>query len=255
MKIYSWNVLCFNRKVSEVCDFIENLDFDVLCLQEVTNEMLARIQRMPFHNAYHLDVLRLFSKNNQEKNYVVILSRHEFLGTGTMQFPNLPLRAHTRAFIGFMSIFKWSWITERGAIYVDVKINEKKIRIFSVHLTLSGPGNRADEFALLAKHLPINHSSLVCGDFNVIEYGPLKILNFLLGSPLRESTPWYPERKLFEERFKNLQLHNPLRGMVTHKFSRSQLDHILVSDEITVKNAWVVPDRHGSDHQPVGVEI
>lgn len=82
----------------------------------------------------------------------------------------------------------------------------------------------------------------------------MKMVNFFLGSKIKEATPWYPERELFEERFKKYGLHNPLRGMTTHKFSRSQLDHILVSEDIVVKNAWVVPEKHGSDHQPVGIE-
>ncbi len=255
MKIYSWNVLCFNKKLPEVCDFIKTLDFDVLCLQEVTDDLLKELQKMPFHLVYHVDVIRLFSKKRQEKNYVVILSRHEFQSHGTMQFAELPFPAHTRLFIAFMGLFEWSWVTERGAIYADVKIEHKKIRIFSIHLTLWGPGNRAKEFGLLTEYLPKGDSSVVCGDFNVIEYGPMKILNFLLGGSLKEGTPWYPERELFEDRFKKQGLHNPLLGKITHKFSRSQLDHVLVSDNLRVLNAWVVPDSHGSDHRPVGVEI
>lgn len=259
MKIYSWNVLCYNKKIAEVRSFIEGLDFDVLCLQEVTEELLEILKLLPFHISYHVDVLRMFSKHKQELNYVVILSRLPIEEEGTLQFANLAFPIHTRIFIRAMSIFKWSWITERGAVYIDLKIGSKVVRVFSVHLTLWGPGTRAEEFEHLATHLlhtslPEIHSSVICGDFNIIEYGPMKILNFLLGSKIKEATPWYPERELFEERFKKYGLHNPLRGMTTHKFSRSQLDHILVSEDIVVKNAWVVPEKHGSDHQPVGIE-
>lgn len=260
MKIYSWNVFCYNRKLSEVRAFIEELDFDVLCLQEVTEELLEHLKSLPFHLAYHVDVLRMFSKDKQELNYVVLLSRHPIEGQGTLQFADMAFPIHTRIFIRFMSLFKWSWIAERGAVYADIKVGQKTVRIFSVHLTLWGPGKRAEEFEHLATHLlhtelPEMHSSILCGDFNIIEYGPMKILNFLLGSKIKEATPWYPERTLFEKRFKKYGLHNPLLGMTTHKFSRSQLDHILVSEDISVKNAWVVPEKHGSDHQPVGIDI
>ena len=47
---------------------------------------------------------------------------------------------------------------------------------------------------------------------------------------------------------------NPLRGKITHRISRSQLDHILVSSDFSVQNAEVIPDPHGSDHNPITVE-
>jgi endonuclease/exonuclease/phosphatase family metal-dependent hydrolase len=256
MKIYSWNVYCFNTKFKEVCNFIETLDFDVLCLQEVTPELLACLQKMPFHLTHHVDVIRLFSDKHKEKNYVAILSKQPIQNEGTLQFFDFPFPLHTRIFISFMSLFRWSFITERGAVYADIDLgNGILTRIFSVHLTLWGPHNRQKEFEAVLGHIEPEKPAIICGDFNVIEYGPMKILNWLLGAPLRQATPWYPERDLFEERFSSARLHNPLRGKVTHGFSRSQLDHILVSEGVPVTRAWVHPELHGSDHNPVGVEL
>ncbi len=259
MKIYSWNVLCYNKQIPQVQEFVKELDFDVLCLQEVTAELLEHLKTLSYNLEYHVDVLRMFAEGKKELNYVAILSKYPIEEKGTMQFAELGFPIHTKLFIRFMSLFKWSAVTERGAVYIDVRVKGKLLRVFSVHLTLWGPGSRAQEFELLASHLPQvaqkDHASVVCGDFNIIEYGPMKILHWFLGAPLKEATPWYPERALFEGRFKKYGLHNPLRGKVTHKFSRSQLDHILVSEELTVKKAWVVPESHGSDHQPVGLEL
>jgi endonuclease/exonuclease/phosphatase family metal-dependent hydrolase len=255
MKIYSWNVFCFNKKLPEVVKYISALDFDVLCLQEVTPQLLAKLKQLPFQITYHIDVLRLYKKDAVEMNYVVILSKHELRGHGTLQFADFPFPLYTRAIIRTMEYFKWSWIAERGVVYADIKIGSQLVRIYSLHLTLWGPGNRAEEFKLLADSIPKGQAAIICGDFNVIEYGPMKLTNILLGASLKQSTPWYPERKLFEALFKNYNLRNPLRGKVTHKFSRSQLDHILVSKEIGVKNAWVEPETHGSDHLPVGIQI
>jgi endonuclease/exonuclease/phosphatase family metal-dependent hydrolase len=141
-------------------------------------------------------------------------------------------------------------------VYADVDLGQGALtRIFSIHLTLWGPHNRQKEFQAVLGHIEPNRPAVLCGDFNVIEYGPMKILNWLLGAPLRQAMPWYPERDLFEERFSTAKLHNPLRGKVTHPFSRSQLDHILVSEDIKVTHAWVDDERHGSDHCPVGIEI
>jgi endonuclease/exonuclease/phosphatase family metal-dependent hydrolase len=255
MKIYSWNVYCFNKKVDEVTSFIRELDFDVLCLQEVTPALLERLKELPFHLTYHIDVIRLFSKKRIEKNYVAILSRHPVRASNTLQFFDFPFPLHTRVFITLMRLVNWSFITERGAVYADVEVENALVRVFSVHLTLWGPTNRKNEFEAVLGHVEPNGPTIVCGDFNVIEYGPMKILNWLLGAPLKEATPWYPERDLFEERFKEAGFTNPLRGSVTHTFSKSQLDHILVSADMKTTSAWVHPEKRGSDHQPVGVEV
>jgi endonuclease/exonuclease/phosphatase family metal-dependent hydrolase len=255
MKVYSWNVYCYNRKLPEVCAYIKKLDFDVLCLQEVSLELLTELKKLPCHISYHVDVLRIISEKKKQVDYVVILSRHEILGQGTLQFPELPFPWHTQVFIRSMSIFKWFWVAERGIVYADIQIQEQVVRIYSIHLTLSGPGNRAKEFALLMENIPKEHGSIICGDFNVVEYAPMKLISWLLGSPIQQGMPWYPERRLFEERFAQHGFYNPLLKQTTHRFSRSQLDHILVPKEIPTTRAWVEKDAHGSDHQPVGVEL
>jgi endonuclease/exonuclease/phosphatase family metal-dependent hydrolase len=255
MKIYSWNVYCYNREVPRVADYIRHLDFDVLCLQEVTPELLEKLRAMPFHLSYHIDVIRLFWRGRTEHNYVAILSKEAPVNTGNLQFFNFPFPLHTRAFIAFMSLFRWSFVTERGALYIDVPFKGETLRVFSVHLTLWGATNRAKEFEAVTGHIEPGKPTAVCGDFNVIEYGPMKVLNWLLGAPLREGMPWYPERDLFEERFSKAGLANPLRGKVTHAFSRSQLDHILLSKDLVATTAVVHKETHGSDHQPVSVEI
>ena len=234
---------------------IEKLDFDVLCLQEVTPELLEELKQMPYHLTYHVDVLRLFGKGNEAYNYVAILSKHPFVNTGSLQFMDVPFPRHTRLFIALMSLVRWSFLTERGAVYADIKIGERTIRFFSVHLTLWAPGNRHREFEAVAGHMEPLQPSVVCGDFNIIEHPPLKVLNWLLGSSIGEAMPWYPERDIIEEKFAAQGLRNPLRGMTTHPFSRSQLDHILVTSDLHVEHARVEEKRYGSDHALVGVTL
>lgn len=255
MKVYSWNVYCYNRKIEAVCDFIERLEFDVLCLQEVTPQLLECLKAMPYEIAYHTDVIRLYSPRREELNYVVVLSRHPMSYRGTLQFADFPFPKHTRYFIALMTGLGWTLITERGSVYADIEAAGKIIRIFSTHLTLWGPSNRTEEFLELMKHVKEDMPTIIAGDFNVIENPPMKIINWLLGAPIQEALPWYPERALFEERFLRFGFKNPHRKKVTHGFSRSQLDHILISNDLTAKSAWVLPDLHGSDHYPVGVEL
>ena len=59
----------------------------------------------------------------------------------------------------------------------------------------------------------------------------------------------------FEKQFIAHELTNALRGKITHPFSHSQLDHILISNSFSVKNAKVIADRFGSDHCPIHAEI
>lgn len=239
----------------EVARHIESLDFDVLCLQEVTPLLLERLKSMPYHLTYHVDVLRLHGKGKDERNYVAILSKVPFLNTGTLQFFDFAFPPHTRAFITFMSLFRWSFVTERGAVYADVPYGNSTLRVFSVHLTLWGPHNRVKEFEAVLGHVEPEAPTVVCGDFNIIEYGPMKILNWLLGAPLSSGMPWYPERDLFEERFLKAGFSNPLRGKTTHPFSKSQLDHILVSHNMKATDPHVYRERHGSDHQLISAVL
>lgn len=255
MKVYSWNVYCYNRKIREVCNFIQTLDFDVLCLQEVTPGLLDILKTLPYEIAYHTDVIRLYSPKREELNYVVILTKHEIVHRGTLQFPDIPFPLHTRIFVSLMSRFGWSLITERGSVYADIRIQGQIMRFFSTHLTLWGSSNRLEEFETLMKYRKPDVPSIIGGDFNVIEHPPLKIINWILGAPIHEAFPWYPERAIFEQRFRKYGFKNPHRAQVTHGFSRSQLDHILVEKGVITTRAWVHPDLHGSDHYPVGVEV
>ena len=260
MKVYSWNLLRKNRNVPELCRYIEELDFDIICLQEVTEEMLVRLKKMPFDIAYHPDriaeVIKLFSKNETEVNYAVILSRYEILQHGKIEFPKLLRTFNSNTFEFFMErIQKWESVSNLGSVYADIEVEGKPLRIFSVHLALWNPQTRANEFEHLMEYLPAKGETIVCGDFNILEYGPVKILNLLLSGSVSEGMPWYPERKLFEARFKKYELVNPHYGKTTHKFSRSQLDHVLVSRGIRVTNAQVEEDSHGSDHQPIWAEV
>lgn len=255
MKIYSWNVYCYNPRMKELAEAIRTLDFDVLCLQEVTDELLALLKEMPLHLASHVDVIRLVKNGKRERNHVVVLSRVPFVNTGTLQFFTFPFPFHTRVFIALMSLIKWSFVTERGALYVDIPYKDSLLRVFSVHLTLWGASNRVKEFDAVMGHVQPDVPTVIAGDFNVVEYPPMKLINWLLGAPLAEGMPWYPERMLFEERFLARGFTNPLRGKITHPFSRSQLDHILASTDLAVTEPQVYLERYGSDHQLVSLTL
>ncbi len=256
MKIYSWNMYCNNRKLDRAFEYVKNLDFDILCLQEVPESFLERLKTLPQHIAYGVDIIRLFPRR-AEMNYVVVLSKHPILSSERIPFPDSgrrPLRQ--RFFVWSMRPFGWSQSTGRGSLYADIDAGSAgRFRVFSLHLNLAGPSRRARELAIVSAHLPRGYSAIVCGDFNVIEDRALKIVHWLLGSPVEESFPWRNERRALEALFDSLGFQNPLRGRVTHSFSGSQLDHILVPAHVPVSVSDVSAETHGSDHSPISVEL
>ncbi|MDO8576205.1 MAG: endonuclease/exonuclease/phosphatase family protein [bacterium] len=263
MKIYSWNMLFRNRELDRAFDFIAHADFDIFCLQEVPEDFLARLKTLSISLNYHSDFIafrtdvdRLF-KRGTERNYVVILSKHPIVAQGEIPFPDywplLPLR--TRIFVTLAWPFYFSRISNRGGVFADVNVNGVSVRIFNLHLILAHPTWRLKEFETAMAERDPSRPTIVCGDFNILESRHIAPLNWLLGGKMSDALLHRRERTNIQQRFVEHQLVNPLAGGITHRVSQSQLDHILVSHSFIIKKAEVLPDRIGSDHHPIRVEI
>ena len=129
------------------------------------------------------------------------------------------------------------------------------MRVFNLHLVLAQPAWRLKEFEMAMAERDSSRPTIVCGDFNTIEAPHISILNWLLGGKVSDVFFHRRERTNIQEHFVQHELVNALAGSITHQLSRSQLDHILVSHSFAIKNASVIPDRIGSDHHPISVEI
>lgn len=256
MKIYSWNVLYRNKNLDRVFEFISKSDFDIFCLQEVPEELLTRLQTLPYGIAYRSDMEKLF-RSEVVPMFNVILSRHAITAQGDIPFPDywplLPL--HTRFFVRLMPQQLFSKIKNRGGLYADITIAGRSLRVFCLHLILARPAWRLEEFERAMVGRDPSRPTIVCGDFNILEKPHITPLNWVLGGKVTDTLLYTRERTRIEERFVEHELVNTLRGTVTHPLSRSQLDHILVSHSFSVTDATVLPDRVGSDHHPVRVEI
>jgi endonuclease/exonuclease/phosphatase family metal-dependent hydrolase len=251
-------MLYSNHGLDRAFDFIAHTDFDVFCLQEVPPAFLERLHTFPYNLASHIDVERPF-KEGFVRNYVVILSKHPIEQHGTIPFPDywngMPLRSHL--FVRLMRPFGFSKVRNRGGVFADIRVPHFNtlVRVFDVHLVLMQPKWRLAEFERAMEHRTEDRPMIVCGDFNILEAPHITLLNWLFGGSLLDILLFHRERNTIEQRFKKYHLKNALRGKMTHPFSRSQLDHILVSDSLSIKNTHVFTDRIGSDHCPVTVEI
>lgn len=255
MKIYSWNIFFRNGQLERAFEFIRNLDFDVLCLQEVPEEFLDKLRKLPVHIAFAPDVDRIYPRRI-ERNYLVVMSRHKIVSHSkfSLEMPHQPLR--TRLFVQAMRPIHWSRVRNRHGFFADIEIEGymRPVRVFCLHLILAHPEARRKEFETAMREYDPAFPAIVCGDFNILDTPLVAPFNWLLGGRMSDVVRYQRERVEFEERIATLGLTNPLNGKRTHLISR-QLDHILISRSLSLRAAHVVPERNGSDHYPIHVEI
>ena len=255
MKIYSWNIYFRNGQLEKAFAFIKALDFDVLCLQEVPETFLARLQELPVHLAYAPEVDRLFS-HGTERNYLVILSRYKILSQNVFPFAILHLPFRTRLFIRVMRRMHWSRVANRNGFFADISVPhiQTPMRVFCLHLVLAHPEARRKEFGIAMREYDKELPTVVCGDFNILDTPYVTFFNWLLGGKMSDAVLWRRERRAFEREISALGLVNPHYGKRTHILAK-QLDHILVSRSLSIESARVALLKPGSDHYPVHVEI
>lgn len=256
MNIYSWNMLYRNREIDRAFAFVANSDFDVFCLQEVPEEFLAKLQTLPHFIAFRKE-RTIALKGGTVQDHVVILSKHPITQDGDISYPDywalLPLR--TRIFMRLMPAKLFTKVEGRRSLYADITMHGTSVRVFNLHLILMHPALRLKEFETSMIRRDPTRPTIVCGDFNTLEKPHITPLNWILGGRVSDALLFRRERTHIERHFLEHALTNPLYGGITHTISQSQLDHILVSHSFAIKNALVLPDRFGSDHHPVRVEI
>jgi endonuclease/exonuclease/phosphatase family metal-dependent hydrolase len=249
-------MLFANAKLEQAFEFVRESDADVICLQEVPESFLGRLRELPRALAYRSDMVKLF-RNGAVPSYNIILSRYEIVNRGEVPFPDywplLPLRA--RLFTYLMRPFKFTKLRDRGGLFTDLATEHGTVRVFNLHLMLAHPAWRAEEFETAMLERDPALPTVVCGDFNILESPKSSLLNWILGGRLTDALFWKRERSRMERRFVEHELANPLAGTATHPISRSQLDHILLSPALLVRDARVLPERYGSDHHPIYAEV
>jgi len=256
MTIYSWNMLYRNKELDRAFEFVSKSDFDIFCLQEVPADFLTRLQMLPYSLASRVDTEKIVASGTVPM-YNVILSKHPVTAQGEIPFTSAQRwpTLRVRLFTELMRPFHFALVRNRGGLYADVLVQDAPLRVFNLHLALTHPEQRLREFERAMLERDPSRPTIVCGDFNTLERPHITLLNWLMGGRAADALLYKRERTHIERRFVEHELVNPLYGGITHPLSQSQLDHILVSRSFAIQKTDILPDRMGSDHHPIRVEI
>jgi endonuclease/exonuclease/phosphatase family metal-dependent hydrolase len=269
----SFNVLYKNPKPEQLLAFLREQvkAVDVICLQEVRQEILTELEKFGVFIKLGADAERQ-SKSTGKKIYdhIVIMSRHPM---GKARWRRYEVRdSPTRRWRLFDKLTSgkeetsFLYEAKRGSVSADVIVDGRPVRVICGHPSVWGAKRRRGEILDLLDQVTMISPTIVCGDFNILDDWVIKaVTNFLcadtLGEGLYEMGPWYRERTMMERLFQLYLFQNPLKGHKTFwaklfglKFG-FQLDHALVPASSHVTRAEVLPDMYGSDHHPVLVEV
>lgn len=131
--------------------------------------------------------------------------------------------------------------------YVDLVWQGTKFRIFNLHLEVAvGPRRRLAQFDNLVKNFGVNNN-LICGDFNIFPH-PIGSLFVGWAASFCLSDYATNERKVFEIKFKKLNLHNVFAKKITYPKYKLQLDHILIPKNLKVIEKRMEKKLSQSDH-------
>lgn len=262
MTILSWNLYFLNPELEDAFAFIRDQDADIICLQEVPAAFLELLQALPLSVTSAIETA--MTRNGERlENHSVVLSRYPLAAAHEVLLPNrdrqMPLRG--RLFIGFMYLTGlWKRTRNlgfpRGVAIADVETPEHgTVRVASAHLSLTNPRWRAEELGIVLDAMGTGFPRIVAGDFNIIESFPVSVINWLLGGTLADAFQAKRERASLVRLLARRGLANPFARLRTHRVSGSQLDHILVSESLRTRDPRVLPDCHGSDHNPIRLSV
>ncbi|WP_298533358.1 endonuclease/exonuclease/phosphatase family protein [uncultured Algibacter sp.] len=213
---------------AKIVNFIENKDTDVFCIQEFSAIQYKYFSDYPY-----------FFKTNiiagKKKSVMAIFSKYPITNKEYISFPN----------------------SRNGAMFVDLVLNEEKVRIYNVHLesykvsdisNLSNPKSgysvligkigvaertRKEQALLLKKHInEFKGRVIICGDFN--------------------STQFSSSYRIIKGLKKDTFIEAGIGLGKTYEFFKYpfRLDYILVDDSFEVLSHESF-DLKYSDHEPI----
>lgn len=251
MKLLNWNICTWKMGQLDRLGKIYELDPDVFCLQELTKESLDYLVRDGKYSIYSTeDSIHKGGLNH----YIAVGSKFPITNTGKVQYDTYDLFSPFK----YLFIKLANHIEKHDAIYIDITVNDKAVRLYCLHLTLAtSPSTRIKQFSTLADSLSTNKFNIICGDFNIM--GEFLSINFLLLIPFfyKLKDLFLNERLWFSNRFKELRLNNVFaysKSMPSNPIS-GQLDHVLIPEEVEVLFKSNFKETLQSDHIPYFLEF
>jgi endonuclease/exonuclease/phosphatase family metal-dependent hydrolase len=232
LKILSWNIWC-GVHLEKVIQFLQKADADIIALQEVCidergniGEIIAKKLKYKYTSAITMDipVKYILGYNKNDKRIIkfgtAILSKHKIINSKIYNLYQNP---------------------DRTAIQADIKINNKILHTFSIHLTHSHqkPSKLQEkQIDNLINILP-EKDVVVMGDFNNSEQSQAlkKISKILKNTEDKKQTPTW---SMYKEGCTIC-----LVDKIKHK-----LDYIFTSKELKTKSFKVYKTK-ASDHLPI----
>jgi endonuclease/exonuclease/phosphatase family metal-dependent hydrolase len=247
MRIITWNIFNKNEKIKSSLNFIFKYNPDIVCLQEFPEESLDLLNQKEYHfvNAKDCTTITL-NKKNQTNSLLIIGIKRKIKHSTEIFSLKMPANNIIKKITNLKESLE--------GLKITFTYKNNKISLFNCHLSFAArPFIRRKELRKILKNG--NGRRIICGDFN--DFGN-PFLNLFLGPFLNYRLKDYKinEIKYFERIFKKYKFNNWFFGEITHPISRQQLDYLLLSKELKIKNKEVLSEGSKfSDHLPLLVDL
>lgn len=257
MRLLTWNIKRDNKnlkkntrkfKAENILSGIKNFDADIICLQEVPQNLLRPIKLTMAEKGYKMFQCSEYRRPNKKLfTRMLILTRVEVQNDGII--------SHRDDMFSSFHIRLQNEQQSIESMYVDVLVGSKKVRVFNTHLPLSVPPRvRMKYLDSILSHFDGDSENVVCGDFNPVSKFPFNVFwGWAHSYRLKDYLTYEP--LMVRKKVKEAGLKSLFRFKCTHPITRQQLDYILAPKTLEIKEKKVISKRYKSDHKPLLVEL
>ena len=262
LTIVSFNVDCDNHDAKRIQALIDDCNPDILCLQEVSQQLRPRLENLLTKRYPYVDVAIDHLADGyfglapeRTHSHLMIFSRVPFVN---------PALKHVHVPIGNRTLFGYfrGWHECREHHGVDIVVQDTHIRVINLHIACAAtPKNKWRQLKHAVRyHIKYHGEAIICGDFNITRklvfghafvYAIRRVLKsrFSMQKMLQGR-----ELPLFARIIAKRNLHDVCGEGITHPISGLELDKILASKSLhAVSRPIFFHKRYGSDHLPLGV--
>lgn len=252
MRIITWNIRKDNKKAQDAILFALSQNPDILCLQEVPQNILEYLRETPgytVHASYDF-----ISKNPEKHGYTVTLTRLPVSDEREIPYDRNMNQSIMNRYLYEKLIHQ---VEQHNAILITIQTDKGLLHVVNTRLSCAvNTRSRLIEFQNMIERVPSDIPTIFCGDYNVVDS---QLVNRVTGWVRGFKRPDYKlnERKEFEKLFNKHNLINIFRGRSTSLVNRPllQFDHILIPKTVVVTHKELFKRRYGSDHKMLLVDI